>query len=83
MTRWDWLGPVIGATLYVTGLMQVVLSPIERVFFSFSDPVKFIITIAIATIATGIVTRTLQNRRRTLVAAKARVASWQPPVGDA
>jgi len=79
MTRWDWLGPLIGAVLYITGLTQVIFGPIERVFFSFSDPVKFIITIVVATIAVGLVSRSLRNRRRKLVDAKARVASWHPP----
>ena len=79
MKRWEWLGPAIGATFYVTGLTQVVLAPIERVFFSFSDPVKFALTIVVATIATAAVSRTLQNRRKRLTAAKRRVEAWQPP----
>ncbi|MGI9667731.1 MAG: hypothetical protein ACR2N2_11665 [Acidimicrobiia bacterium] len=79
MTRWEWLGPAIGATFYVTGLTAVLLAPIESVFFSFSDPVKFIITIVVATLATGLVARSLQKRRTKLKQAKVQLANWQPP----
>ena len=79
MKRWEWLGPAIGATFYVTGLTSVLLSPIEDVFFSFSDPVKFLLTIIAATIATGLVARSLQKRRRKLREAKAQLAAWTPP----
>ena len=79
MKRWEWLGPAIGATFYVTGLTAVLLSPIEDVFFSFSDPVKFLLTIIAATIATGLVARSLQKRRRKLREAKAQLAAWTPP----
>ena len=79
MKRWDWLGPAIGVTFYVTGLTSVVLGPIEDVFFGFSDPVKFLLTVIAATIATGIVAQTMRRRRRKLVAAKAQLARWEPP----
>ena len=47
MKRWEWLGPAIGATFYVTGLTAVLLSPIEDVFFSFSDPVDGDVLLAV------------------------------------
>ncbi len=79
MKRWEWLGPAIGATFYVTSLTFVLLDPFEEVFFGFSDAVKFLLTILAATIAAGLVARSLQKRRRRLREAKAQLAAWTPP----
>ena len=79
MKRWEWLGPAVGATFYTTSLTFLFLDPFEEVFFGFSDPIKFLLTIVAVTVAFGIVARVLQKRRRRLREAKAQLAAWSPP----
>lgn len=76
MTRWQWLGPAIGAVFFVAGLTGLVLAPFEDVFFGFSDPVKFALTMVVAAGVVAIIVEVQRRRRRRLRAADATITAW-------